>query len=379
MPAPSVPYGSAYTENMFGIGLTVNAEVATMAMAYHGGEDSNAAFLDLDKSGNKRGDSITHNYLVIDEDVEPKGENDATVGAAQSQPNPLTQTISCRYTKFDSEILNEVVSQNNVSWSVRNKALATVRRRISHWVEMFHVYHLCGTTAITLNGVSTALASGSKRFNGNDVTAPDQAHWLRPDGVEVDGSTVTETTIAGSSGNVLTSDTIRELELRACSTSYFTYPIAMCDTPAGELYCFWCSPDGYAQLIDNSSASDIYDLSRARIQGGGNINDHPSIKAGAFIIHNTLVVRHPKMPLGQSSATVARDNVERAVFFGANAMTGFYADSYTDGNHWGWAEFIQLRDYWAMGDTIQGFVRSIVNGLSWASCVVSHYSKRTVA
>lgn len=371
----SVPYGSAYTESMFGIGLTVNAETAVLAMQYHGGEDSNAAFLDLDKAGNKRGDSITHNYLLIDEDVEPKGENDSTVGSAQGSSNPLTQTIACGYTKFDSEILNEVVSQNNVSWSVRQKALATVRRRISRWIENFHVLHLCGTTAIA----SGAIAAGSKRNNGNDVTAPDQEHWLRPDGVEVDGSTVTETTIAGSAGNVLTSDTIRELEMRACTDDYFSYPIAMCDTPGGELYCFWAGPQGYAQLIDNSSASDIYDLSRARIQGGGDIMDHPSVKAGAFIIHNTLVVRHPKMPLGQSSATAARDNVERAVFFGAGAMTGFYADSFTNGNHWGWAEFIQLRDYWALGDTIQGFVRAIVNGKSWASCVVSHYSKRTVA
>lgn len=372
--ATNITRDSAYNEGTLkSIGFTVQAETATLAMAFHGEFGGDAAFQEKDREGLGRGDAVSVNYMPIDEDdVEPKGEADKTVGQEMDTEDLESDTVSLTYLKYDRGVNNVVNAQGLVSWSVMEREKTSLARRVSNTIERWHVYQLAGTTAKNNAGNRNRLTWG------NAAVAPDVDHWLDPDGIEVDGSTVTETTISNNAAKILTGETLRMLEKRACTNTYWTYPVVPCSVPGlpAPLYVAWASPEGYDQLLENSD--HIITLHDAAIQGGGDFSAHPLISRSGFIYSQTLVLRHPNMPLGQSGTSFI-DNVERLVWFGAGAMTCVYGEGYGDSNHWGYAEHQVLRDISMMTDTIQGGKVAIVDGKRWASAVVSHYSSRTVA
>lgn len=368
--AEALNYGNAAVENMYGIGLTFEAERSCVIMRFEG-SDSNDAGQMIERPGNGRGDTVTINFSRPNDDEEPKQATSNTIGEASSG-STLTDSIQLRYQKLDTGILNEINSQNLVSWSIREREIARLARQWSVMYERWRLNQLAGNTVVNANAAKDYNLSGC-----NATVAPDTNHWYFCQATGTSYST--EAAIAADKNAIITSRVIQEIEKRAGSKDYVKWPIAPCNTPYGMHYVLIVSPDGFQQIRDNSPSSDLYDLAKADIQGGAAWDSSPLVNGGGFIYSNTLVLRSDFLPKGITSGAY-QANSRRAVFFGANAWHTLYGDGFTDGNHLGYSEHRRLREWWALADTISGVKVTIPNetggGISerFASFVISHYS-----
>lgn len=372
----NVSYNSALVERMIGIGMQYRAELPTMQYVFQGEENSDAAFWVLDRTSNKRGDQITVNFAIPEESDYAKPATAKTVGEAGDAAEPLTQTLQMRYAKKDGRIINEQLGQMLVSYDIGDHQRSNTARDWSQLLEKWLARQLAGTTACPASGGGTLVVNNVPDYLagwGNATVAPNTENHIMCRGVS--GAHTTEAQVAADSTAVMTTKQIRLMEKMASSADYGNYPFAPCDTPYGPLFVLLVHHDGYEQIKENSTGSDLYDLSSKMLQGGQDWLDNYLVQGGdGFIYSDTLVLRWSYAPLGQSSSTAYQPNCRRSMFFGRQALHILYGEGFGDGNHFQYLDFQQLEDVWYLLKTIQGGLVSIVDGKRWASIVCTHYS-----
>lgn len=374
----SVGYGHSERETMIGIGLEYAAELPTVQFLFQGPEKSDAAIWVLERSSNKRGESIIVRYAFPEEDDAAESESVKTIGEAPEADDPLRQSITSYWLKKSGVIRNLQLGQALVTYDLEDVEYSSKTRNISQLLEKWFARQICGVTAFNKqDGSGVGLCNNYPNFGaswGNTVTAPNAENHIMCRGSS--STHTTEAQVAADSSAVMTDVVIRNLEKRASSSDYGNYPFAPCDTPYGPLFVCLVHPDGFEQLKSNNSGNNFYDLSARQLNGGQDWMDNYLVQGGeGFIMCNTLVLRWQKAPQGQASATTVQANTRRAAFFGRHAMNLLYGEGFGDSHHWQYIDFKQLHDLYYEMYTVQGGVRAIVDGKSWASFVVTHYSE----
>jgi len=372
----SVGYGHAEVEQMIGIGLEYEAELPTFQYLFQGKEKTDAAIWVLERSSNRRGESIKQRYAFPTRSDGAKTESQKTIGEAPEADDPLSQEIFSRWGMLDGVIRNNQLAQSLVTYDIEDTQYSDTTRDASQLMEKWLARQLCGTTAFPLEGGGTQITNNWPNHLaawGNTVTAPNTENHIMCRGSL--STHTTETQVAGDTSAVLTDIVIRNLEKRANSKDYGNFTFPPCDTPYGPLYVMLAHPDGFEQLKSNNSGNNFYDLAARQLNGGQEWLDNYLVQGGeGFIYSNTLVLRWQYAPLGQASATTTQANCRRSAFFGRHAMNLLYGEGFGEGGHWQYIDFKQLHDTWYQFYTVQGGIASIVDGKRWASFVVTHYS-----
>ena len=361
----TLTYGSPQNELSYRPGLILEAELSTVFSAFDGSDDLSSAFLLEDRPGQGRGTNLTRKFSKINRDEAPKIKGAPIVGV-ESTESEFTDAMDMRYFSFDGYIDNYVAEQNMVSYDLKAQRVARLALQWAYLKEKWVINQLTGNTL-----VNTAADYGLS--GGNIVTAQDAAHTVyAPDASG--GANANDAAVAADVDSaVLDTRIIDNLVTRAGSLAYVEWPIAPCDTPFGPLYVLVCHGTGYEQIKANSSGSDFFTIAQAAIQGGLDLSMSPLITGEGFIYDKTLVLKSDFCPQGITGGA-AQANTRVATFFGANAGAWMNGEGYTDGDHLGYSEHMIHRRLSILTDTMRGFKRTIVNGQSWASFRVVHYS-----
>lgn len=362
-----IGYASSHTEKMWRAGLVLQSKRATNVMTLADSETSvaNSAFPILEKPGNGRGDTVELTFTRPNEDEDPKTVNDESLGM-ESGSSYFKDSLALRYFKYDGAVQNFATEQQLVSFDRKASEVERIACQWGYLWEKVILNQLSGNTVV--NSKADYGLSG-----GNIVTAMDAPHIFRDLGT---GGHATDQAVAGDTTAILTTDVIDELVMRSVSRTYVKWPLAKCKTPLGlDLYVFWVDPEGFKQIKENSSASDLYDLERAMIQGGMDPSKSALINGEGFVYNSTLVLRTDFLPQGINSGTGAAEPLtRRCVFHGARSGHFLFGESFTDGNHLGYSEHMIHRRLSLIADSVYGFKRTIVDGESWGSFAVTHYT-----
>lgn len=357
-------YNSPLTQQSIRSGLILESELSTVCSAFQGTEDSSALVVESRDEG-KRGDTLVMRFAKINATEAPKTKGQTIIGQ-ESETQEYEDSLKMRYFSYDGKVENVPAEQNLVSFNLFTREVSRLALQWAYLKEQWVINQLTGNTL-----VNTAADYGFS--GGNVVTAMDANHtYYAPNS---SGTYQTsDANVAGQTTSVLDTRVIDDLITRATSRSYVSWPMAPADTPFGRLFILLCHGEGYQQIRENSSGSDIYDLSKAAIQGGLDISDSPLITGEGFIYDKTLVLRTDFAPQGITGGA-AQANTRVAAFFGARAGHWIYGEGYEDGDHLGYSEHQQHRRVSILTDTVAGFKRTIVNGETWGSFRVVHYSK----
>lgn len=369
MASGTIVYGGALDQQTWKAGLIAEAEVATVTNEFTGSEDNpRAAFALCERTGAKRGSTLTRTFTVLDPNELPKAS--AIVIGQEADVTLYTQSIVIRYFHLERAIENIVTEQDLVTHDQKQLRVSDMAQQWAYWFEKCRINHLVGNT------LANATANVNEDYNlsmGNAVVAMDTAHIYRCR--QANGTIPgTDAAVAAATDAILDTRAIDDLVTRASSRSILGYPIAPCDTPFGPLYVLLADPEGYQQIRENGTASDFYDIHKAAIQGGLDLSESSLSTGEGFIYNNTLVLRSDFCPRGITSSA-EQANTRVCAFFGANAGAEMYGDGYDSAdNKLGYDEFRVMRRLSLMSDTVTGFQRTIVNGVSWASIRVVHYT-----
>ena len=358
----NIGYQSSLKEQAWRAGVTLEAERATNMMAFAGKDEYDAFRIHY---GGDRGDKLTHRFSRLNR-RNPKVLGDPVLGH-EADTEKLEDSLFIRYFLLDGAIENTVGSQQLISFDEKDLQRSL---RAREWGELYEQWIINQLVGNTHTSVTTAADNGLS--GGNAPVAPDADHWyFVPDSA----ANADEAAVAADSASVMTSDVIDELVMRMQSKAYVEWPIAPCNTPFGQLYVMVVHPTGFKQIKANTADSDIYDIARAKIQGGNSVDENELITGAGFIYENTLVLKSDFCP-----AVIA--NARRGAIFGAGALDIRFGEGYTDGEHLGYAEQTHLPRRWSfIVDTVAGMKVRIpqepdtANNQRFGCYVFSHYSE----
>lgn len=375
MAGQSIPYSSNLAQQMYRSGLILETERTVRAFAFAGTEPNNAIVVE-DRPGSGRGNNIKIRFRATNHNRIPKPRGVNVLGTEDSRPT-LEDDISLRYFVMADGAVENLTDQMEVDFELIGNEQIGMAKEAGEIFEKSAMNQLCGYTPVN----DTTVYPDYAWSGGNIVTEPDAAHWYYcPDN---NGSNADEAAVAADSNSILTNRVVDEVTKRMRSLDYITYPIApaaVSFVPGGEAYLCLASGDGMQQVRSNSSDSDVYDLSKAAIQGGLPPQLSNLVTGEGFFIGKTLYIESDFCTFGTTgtagSTTTAsrRGNCKRAVILGARAMHLVWGESFTGGNHLGYKEMLVYRRLGMISDTVYGLKAVIVNGQRWGSYVISHYS-----
>lgn len=363
MSQPILP-GGTFDQRQYQTGIILQSLLATSLSTFNGEEKSNSAFWELNSSDSKRGSTFRRVFQKFDRDAPPKATG--TIGN-ESSSTDYYQDVASDYLFEDGGIANLPAEQGRVSFDLLAPEHTRMAQKWGYQRERSVINQLAGNTLV--NDLSTYPNYG---FSGcNIVTAQDADHtyW-----VQGGNTNTTDANVAADTGATLDGTVLEDLKTRMTSTEYQSEPIPPCDTPFGELHVLVVSKVGLQQIQKNVTGNDIFTIHQAMIQGGMDLMDTPIGNAEGFIYRGFLVISSNFMPRGITSSA-AQANTRVAVAFGANAGAWLFAEGWagTD-NHIGYTEYRAHRQLSMRADSVSGFLRTIVDGKSWASFRVVHYS-----
>ncbi len=356
----------ALNERMYKPGLNLEAELSRPLNAFRGSEseEGSAAFIVNERPGLGRGSTIESRFSRIDRDELPKPEG-ATIIGAESQARTYTSEITCRYYSFDGHVENYVSEQGRVSYDQQGLEVSSIALKWAYLNEKATMNQLVGNTVANTADPTLALSYG------NAVVVQDAAHTYYCE--DTGGANVSDAEVAAAPTAILHTGVIEDLVMRCRSFAYVLWPCAPCRTPFGDLYVFMVHGVGFKQIRENSTGSDMYDLSKAEIQGGGDYNANPLITGEGFIYGKTLVLSTDFAPRGMTGGA-AQANTFCGAFFGAGAGDFLFGEGFAEGDHLGYSEHMIHRRLSILTDTVHGFKRRVVDGESWGAFRVVHYS-----
>lgn len=361
MAGQSIGYGNSLVETNQRKGLILSSELATFIHNFSG-ESRDNALVTEDRPGVKRGESVEIRYAAIGTVKAPLTRSSQILGQ-EDHVTPLTDSVAMRWFVKAGAIENTEVDQELVSFDLKDAELERLGREWGYLQEQWVCTQLAGIDATGILAADDYGLSG-----GNVVTPPDaNSFYFAPD----TATNANEAAVAADAASVLTTDCIDELEARAVSREYGRqWPIAPASTPFGDYYIFLVSVEGMKQIRDNTASSVLYDLSRARIEGGGDWMTNPIYSGEGFIYNHTLVLRTDFI-----QRKIA--NAQRAIFMGAQAGCFLRGTGYTGGDYLGWKEHTEYWRWSCAASHFGGFKASIVNGERFGSIVATHYSVNT--
>lgn len=360
----TITHTSPLNETTIRAGLILGAEIATPSSAFTGTDPSNAIVTE-DRPGTGRGETLKMRFSRVPLDDDPKMEGEQVIGA-EWQPDEYENSLTMYEEKFDAAIEGVEVEQNRVSFSLKQERLTALAMKWGYAFERGRINHLVGNT------VDNTAVTKYRRSFGDPVVAQDANHIYRCR-TSAGAQPATDALVAADATCVLDSDAIEELVEHATSNDRM-WPLLPCRTPFGEKFVLYVHGQGYRQLKANVSGNSIFTLHQAAVQGGVDLADTPFLTGEGFIYDKVLVVRNPWMPQGLATSSTYQANTRVACLFGRRAMHQFWGTGYTDGDHIGYSEHTEHRRLSMLTDSIFGSNRNIVNGESWASFRVVHYS-----
>lgn len=375
MAGQSVSYSSPLAQQMYRAGLVLESERSVRVFAFSGSEP-NCALVMLDEPSTKRGNNIKIRFRPINHNRVPQPRGVNILGNEDTRPT-YEDDLSIRYYVMADGAVENLTDQMEVDFDLIGNEQTGMAKETGEVFEKSAMNQLCGYTPVN----DLTLYPDYALSGGNIVTEPDSSHWyFCPDD---QGSNADEAAVAANSNSILTSRAVNEVTKRMRSLDYMTYPIAPCAipfVPGGEGYLCLASGDGIQQVRDNSTDSDIYDLSKAAIQGGLPPQLSNLATGEGFFLGKTLYLESDFCTFGttgtagSTSTASRRGNCKRAVVLGARAMHVAWGESFTGGNHLGYDEMKVYRRLGMITDTVYGLKAVQVNGQRWASFVISHYS-----
>lgn len=375
MAGQSIPYSSALAQQMYRSGMILESERTVRAFAFAGTEPNNALVME-DKPGSGRGNNIKIRFRPTNHNRVPQTRGVNILGTEDTRPT-LEDDISLRYFVMATGAVENITDQMEVDFELIGNEQIGMAKEAGEIYERSAMNQACGYSVVN----DLTLYPDYGWSGGNIVTEPDSAHrFFCPDN---NGANANEAAVAADSNSILTNRVVDEVTKRIRSLNYITYPIAPCAVPfvpGGEAYLLLASGDGMQQVRSNSSDSDVYDLSKAAIQGGLPPQLSNLTTGEGFFIGKTLYLESDFCTMGTngadgSSGIAARQgNVQRAVLLGARALHLVFGESFTGGNHLGYSEMKVHRRLSMLTDTVWGLKAVLVGGQRWASFVISHYS-----
>lgn len=359
----SIGYNDLLNEKTYRSGVTLAAQLQTYKFNFVGGEKTNNGVILCERPGAGRGDKVQLRFADINRNERPKTRMSQVLGQESGTPR-YTDEVALRYLLFDGGVENIAADQQLVSFALKRGEIERIARQWAYTWDIGWINQLAGNT--TVNTVDDFALSG-----GNTVTALDAAHLYMAPGASV---WTTPAQVAADTTAVLTTRVIDSAITKMTSSLYVSYPATPCETPFGDLFVCLASPTGYQQIRQNGASSDFYDISKAAIQGGNAFLSNPIISGEGFIHNNTLVLKTDFMPQG-ITAGAAQANTRMAVIFGGRACHLLFGEGFADGDHLGWSEHLIHRRWSCLADTVYGLKRTIVNGQTWGSCGITHYSE----
>jgi len=375
MAGQSIPYSSPLAQQMYRSGLILETERTVRAFAFAGTEPNNAIVIE-DKPGTGRGNNIKLRFRATNHTRIPKSRGVNVLGTEDTRAT-LEDDISLRYFVMADGAVENLTDQMEVDFALIENEQIGMAKEAGEIFEKSAMNQLCGYSVVN----DTSIYPDYAWSGGNIVTEPDSAHrYFCPDN---NGSNANEAAVAADSNSILTNRVVDEVTKRMRSLDYITYPIApaaVSFVPGGEAYLVFAHGDGMQQVRSNSSDSDVYDLSKAAIQGGLPPQLSNLVTGEGFYIGKTLYLESDFCTSGTNGAdgssgiATRQGNVKRAVVLGARAAHLVWGESFTGGNHLGYKEMLVYRRLGMISDTTYGLKATLVNGQRWASYVISHYS-----
>jgi hypothetical protein len=368
----SVPTGSALALIATRAGVVLDAERAVRLMPLVS-TNPTAAIVQEEMGAEKRGSTVKINFKVSRHGTSliPKVRGDVVVGNTATR-DTKTDSLGLDYLVLsDGEAVNAVADQGNVNFALVENEQILMAREASEIIEMSFMNQLCGYTPV--NDLAVYPVYGQSGCN--PCTEPDTSHHFFA------GGKSSEATVAADSNAQLTNRDVDGTIRKMRSLDYMSYPISPADTPWGERYIAIPNGDGMAQVKENNTDSDIYDLSKAQLQGGGSSEDNPVTTVEGFMLNSVVYLESDYATFGTSGGTPGatttgskRGNCKRCPILGARALHVIYGEGYVDGLHLGYAEHQVLRNLTMIIDTVWGTKAAIVNAQRWGSAVITHYS-----
>lgn len=380
MAGTSIPSGHALAQQAYAAKLTLETEIRSLLLSIMGTEDDSIMYVE-ESPGSDRGTNKKIRFQGFEAAPLPKGTY--TYGQ-ESTPTWYEDNFNIDYLCFgDQAIELEVRDQNEVDFSLRDSCqIALARESAEIWEHsLFHQaagYTPVNTSTYTIKGIPYAMSCL------NAAVAPDTAHhFFCPD---ASGANANETAVAADSGSTMTSRVWDDVVRKIRSRSYVRWPIAPGRTPWGKGYLVLGNGQFLQQMKENSSDSDIYQLTLAEAQGGADpdtlatwTNNGFRYKDGIFLESDFACLGCSGETPGADTAGTAISNVQRAVVLGARAMHIRFGMGFTGGIHMGYFEETFGRRWSCATDSVFGAKATIVNGERWGSAVISHYSDLTTS
>lgn len=372
MAGVSVPPGSALAQTGYRAGLVLESERQVRLMPLISTAPG-AALVQEEFGGTKRGTILQirfkpkrHGAALI-----PRVRGDVIVGNEDTR-DVKEASLALRYFVLaNGAIENETADQQNVDFALLDNEHIAMAGEASEIIESSLMNQLSGYTPV--NDVAVYPDYGLS--GGQATTEPDTSHHFFVAGK------ASEAAVAADSNAQLTNRDVDAVIRKMRSLDFITYPIAPAETPWGEKYIVLANGEGMGQVKENNTDSDVYDLSKAVIQGGGGTDSNPVTTTMGFELNGVVYLETDYATFGTSGGTPGatttgskRGNCKRAPILGARALHVGYGEGFVDGLHLGYAEHQVLRRLTMIIDTVWGANCVIVNAQRWGSAVLTHYS-----
>jgi hypothetical protein len=380
MAGTSVTSAHALAQTAYRTGLILEAETRALMMAL-AGTDPDSVFVIEDRPGAQRGSTLKIRFQA--KNYAPRAKTRAAqIIGDEGTDNWHENDIGIKYFSLaDRALENAVDDQNNVSFDLRESGQIGMAMDAATILECSLMHQVAGYSPVN------ATAYANKNYDvsgGNAVIEPDAAHHFFFD--DASAANTSEADVAVDATAVPTTRFIQQKLALLQSRNHTLWPMSPAMTPWGKGYVYLDSLDAINTLRENSPDSDVYDLSRACIEGGMPIENAAIWTGEGFKVGNVIYLATDYATLGTSGSSAgsttagsALSNVQRGVLLGARAGHVMYGEGFVEGNHLGYTEFIAHRRLSMQTDTVWGVKVNVVNGQRWGSAVFSHYSPATTS
>lgn len=375
MAGASYPVDHALVVQQIKVGMNIEAERATRVAALMGTNPA-SAFVIEEFGGTKRGANLRLTFLPMrhGDDLTVKARGAVVVGNEDDQTEK-TDNLDLDYLILSTRAAeNLVADQGNVDFDILESRQVSMVREASEIIETSVMNQLAGYTVV--NGLTGANVHPYGKSGCNPCREPDTAHHFFAGGLS------TEAAVAADSTAVLTNRLVEQSMRKLRSLDHVDWPVAPASTPFGEVYMGLGNGEALEQVKENNTDSDVYDLSKAILQGGGDPETSTLIAGEGFKLNRIVYLETDFAPFGtnggtadaESTSVTKRANVKRFCLFGARALHIIYGEGFVDGLHLGYAEHQVMRRLSMMIDTVWGVRVVRVDTQRWGSCVISHYN-----
>lgn len=339
-------------------GVTHEAERQCLAMGFVSGDDDSVVVL-LEDLTKERGDKIQIRFSPTEEQAGFRDEDD--VEGHEREVNTVKDEIAIDYQGFAWKT-RSVMSQQRVNFDQKKQIFVKAGKLWKRRYEECFFNQLAGFTP-----AMGATQDDYRKTGHNAVVAPDAQHIYRP------GATTDDESMTGIDADRISLSHLTAVLARAMSKDEITWPIT--PGPDGLYHCI-VSTRQWKRLREDSNPGEWQDVERAKMEGGKAYEKTGFY--GSFLgIWNNIALHvsdYVTKGVDSGDATLAVDDVDRAIFLGSRAGHWAYGEGYASGDHLDWTE--QTRDYKKWGilvDSVFGFKTTIFPDESGDTTVDRYY------